>query len=145
MASCPVACGYINGCRECNIPDAIEASGQTHFEGDSCPGGHIQHPGSARFHAILEELGELHNKKQKDYGTDTDPFANVRGSEEWGIEPWVGALLRATDKIRRLQKYAKVGELANEAVEDSFRDLAVYAVIALVLFEEAKLSEEEDV
>jgi len=99
-----------------------------------------RHPDSARFHAILGELGALHDKKSRDYGTDTDPFANVRGSEDWGIAPWVGALLRATDKMRRLQKYAKVGELANEAVEDSFRDLAVYAVIALVLFEKAKIT-----
>ncbi|KKL13159.1 hypothetical protein LCGC14_2528550 [marine sediment metagenome] len=83
-------------------------------------------------------------KGQYDFGTYTliidhvqgDPFANVRGSEEWGVEPWVGALIRATDKIRRLQKFARVGKLANEAVEDSFRDLAVYAIIALVLYEE---------
>lgn len=96
------------------------------------------HPGSARFHEILGELGALHDVKGADYGTEKDPFANVRGSEEWGVEPWVGALIRATDKVRRLQKYARVGKLANEAVEDSFRDLAVYAVIALVLFEEVR-------
>ena len=94
--------------------------------------------GSQRFHDILQELGELHDKKQQDYGTDADPFANVRGSLDWGITPWIGALLRATDKMRRLQKFAQVGELANEAVEDSFRDLAVYAVIGLVLFEEER-------
>ena len=94
------------------------------------------HPGSARFHTILNELGALHDRKQQDYGVEGDPFANVRGSEEWGVEPWVGALIRATDKIRRLQKFARVGKLANEAVEDSFRDLAVYAIIALVLYEE---------
>lgn len=100
--------------------------------------GPIPHPGSARFHEILRELGALHDQKQQDYGVEGDPFANVRGSKEWGVEPWVGALIRATDKVRRLQKYARVGKLANEAVEDSFRDLAVYAVIALVLFEEVK-------
>jgi hypothetical protein len=87
-------------------------------------------------------LGELHDKKQRDYGTDTDPFANVRGSEEWGVTSWVGALFRATDKLRRLQKFAREGKLANEAVEDSFRDLAVYTIIALVLFEETQVPEE---
>ena len=101
----------------------------------------IRHPLSARFHEILGELGALHDQKQRDYGTDTDPFANIRGSEEWGIASWVGALVRATDKIKRLQKFARVGKLANEAVEDSFRDLAVYAVIAIVLFEEAKITQ----
>ena len=97
--------------------------------------------GSARFHEILRELGELHDLKQQDYGTEEDPFANVRGSSEWGIVPWQGAMIRATDKVKRLQKYARVGKLANESVEDGFRDLAVYAIIALVLFEETK---EED-
>lgn len=99
----------------------------------------MRHLGSARFHEILRELGELHDKKQQDYGTEDAPFANVQGSREWGVEPWVGAMIRATDKLRRLQKFARCGELANEAVEDSFRDLAVYAVIALVLYEEGKV------
>ena len=98
--------------------------------------GNQRHPASARFHAILGELAELHNRKQQDYGTDTDPFANVRGSSEWGIEPWVGAMVRATDKVRRLQSFLKHGKLRNESVDDSLRDLAVYAIIALVLFEE---------
>ena len=97
-----------------------------------------------RFHAILKELGELSDQKQLDYGTDSDPFANIRGSEEWGIAPWIGALVRATDKLKRLQKYVRVGWLANEAVEDSFRDLAVYAIIGLVLYEEAERSLGDD-
>jgi len=98
----------------------------------------VVHPSSIRFHEILDELGGLHDKKQQDYGTPDDPFANVRGSQDWGISPWVGALVRASDKFKRLQKFARVGELANEAVEDSFRDLAVYAVIGLVLYEEQR-------
>ena len=93
---------------------------------------------SSRFHDILKELGDLHDKKQQDYGTANDPFANVRGSLAWGIPPWVGAMVRATDKLKRLQKFAQVGSLANEAVEDSFRDLAVYAIIGLVLYEEER-------
>jgi hypothetical protein len=118
--------------------------GLTHFVDDDCPGGHAKNggrAGSARFHAILRELGALHDRKQRDYGTDEDPFANVRASSEWGVPAWIGTLIRATDKLRRLQKYARVGKLANEAVEDSFRDLAVYTVIGLVLYEEIKQEE----
>lgn len=96
-----------------------------------------RHPGSARFHEILAELGALHDKKQADYGSDTDPFANVRASGEWGIQPWVGALLRLNDKVKRLQQFARKGMLANESAEDSFRDIAVYAIIGLVLYEQA--------
>src|SRR3990172_3802651 len=104
--------------------------------GGANPGNRPLHPASQRFHEILRELGALHNKKQADYGTDTDPFANVRGSTEWGVPAWVGALVRANDKIKRLQSFARKGVLANESVQDSLRDLAVYAVISLVLYEQ---------
>ena len=94
------------------------------------------HPLSERFHELLKEAGALHDVKQRDYGLDSDPFANVRGSSSWGMPSWVGAMVRATDKIRRLQTFARKGELANESVEDAFMDLAVYAIIGRVLFEE---------
>lgn len=94
--------------------------------------------GDPRFHGLLAKIGALHDRKQADYGRSNDPFANVRGSSDWGIAPWIGAMVRANDKIRRLQKYAKEGGLANEAAEDSFLDLAVYALIAYVLHSEGK-------
>lgn len=92
--------------------------------------------GDPRFHAILKEMGELHDKKQADYGQKGDPFANIRSSSNWGVPPWIGAMVRLNDKIQRLQAFAKNGTLANEGVEDSLIDLANYAVIALVLFRE---------
>lgn len=94
-------------------------------------------PGDPRFHAALARLGELHDRKQADYGQEGDPFANVRGSEEWGIPGWIGAMVRANDKVRRLQTFAKRGTLANEGVVDSFEDLAVYAIIGKILYEES--------
>lgn len=99
---------------------------------------HVLRQGDPRFHALLKQIGELHDQKQSDYGRDQDPFANVRASEEWGVTPWVGALIRATDKIRRLQTYANKGSLVNEGVEDSLMDLAVYALISLILFRETR-------
>ena len=98
-----------------------------------------RHPSSQRFHAILTELGDLHDAKQRDYGRGNDPFYNVRTTEEWGQPGWVGALIRGTDKLRRLQKVATGGTLTNESAIDSFKDLAVYAIIGLVLYEESIL------
>jgi len=96
-----------------------------------------RHPSSQRFHDILKELGALHDRKQADYGTDEDPFNNVRaGARAWGIRPWIAAMLRATDKLHRLQTFAETGTLANESALDSFDDMAVFAVIARVMFEE---------
>lgn len=94
-------------------------------------------PGDPRLHALLREIGFLHDKKQEDYGTDEDPFANVRQSEQWGVPAWVGAMVRLNDKVKRLQAFAQKGSLANESAEDSMMDIAVYALIALILYREA--------
>ena len=96
----------------------------------------MRHPSSQRFHDLLKELGELHDRKQADYGLPHDPFYNVRSTEDWGAPAWVGAMIRASDKMRRLQTLARVGALANEPAEDSFKDIAVHTIIGLVLYQE---------
>jgi len=84
----------------------------------------------------LKSLGILHDRKQADYGRGDDPFANVRASAEWGVKPWLGAMIRLNDKVKRLQSLAANGQLLNESALDSFDDIAVYAVIARVLYEQ---------
>ena len=92
--------------------------------------------GDPRFDGLLTHLSRLHARKQHDYGGDTDPFANVRASKEFGTAPWVGALIRLNDKVNRLKRFAKRGSLANESAEDSMMDISVYALIALILYKE---------
>lgn len=89
-----------------------------------------------RFSKVIKQMEELHYKKQKDYGRTQDPFANVRASIDFGIPGWVGCMVRANDKMKRLQKFAQGDNLVNESVEDSFLDLAVYSIIGLILFQE---------
>lgn len=90
--------------------------------------------GNPEFEGVIDEVLAMHRKKGADYGTAEDFFANVSASKEWGIDPWVGAMMRANDKIVRLQAYAKGSTLQNEGVEDSLLDIATYSVIALCLF-----------
>ena len=97
---------------------------------------------SDRFHELLKELGTLHKKKGADYGKEDDPFSNVRSAKEWGIAPWVGAMIRLNDKVKRLQKLAQRGSLVNESARDSFLDIAGYALIAHVLYEQEEQSGE---
>lgn len=99
--------------------------------------------GDPRFHAKLQVIGDLHDKKQEDYGRETDPFANVRASEQFGIPGWLGSIMRANDKMVRIQKFALDGKLANESVKDAFMDLAVYSLIGLILFEEVEQGEKK--
>lgn len=96
------------------------------------------HPKSLEFYEALVSCAEMFYKKNKDYGTSADPLRNVNASKDLGIEPWLGSYLRLRDKIGRLDTYCKTGKLANEGVEDSLTDIAVYALICLILFREAK-------
>ena len=94
--------------------------------------------GHPEFLKVLDEIRAMHLRKGQDYGTKRDTFANVRSAEEFGLEAWKGAILRANDKMARLKAFCVNGKLANESVEDSLLDLANYAMIALVLFREGK-------
>lgn len=73
----------------------------------------------------------MHDRKSKDYGRENDPYYNIRGSEEFGIPSWIGAVLRSNDKMKRLQLVARGSGLANEGVEDSLLDMITYLTIAL--------------
>lgn len=94
--------------------------------------------GHPEYLKLLDELRELHLKKSADYGTGKDPFANCRSGAEFGVDPWVGVMIRANDKVQRIKAFLQNGNLKNESVEDSLLDLAAYTLIALVLFREEK-------
>lgn len=97
--------------------------------------------GHPMFSQVLKEMLEMHCRKGADYGTGEDIFANIRASEEFGIDGWKGSILRANDKMSRLKAFFLHGNLKNESVEDSLLDLANYAVIALCLYREKQDAE----
>ena len=90
------------------------------------------------FDAILQQLGEMHDKKQEDYGKDGDPYANLRAGEPYGVPAWVHASIMADHKSHRIQSFVTKGRLANEGVRDSLIDRCVYDIAALVLYDEAQ-------
>ncbi len=92
--------------------------------------------GDPRFHAELDRLRELHDKKQADYGRGADPLANLRASAELGIRPWIGAMVRMRDKFSRVCSFILNGKLKNESIQDSLDDIAVYAILTKILFNE---------
>jgi hypothetical protein len=90
----------------------------------------------ATFAEVCEQLDALQRKKGADYGSGVDPLANLRASAMFGIPPWMGAIVRLNDKINRISSFARKGSLENESVEDSLRDIAVYSIHALRLYQE---------
>ena len=97
------------------------------------------HPSSAAFMRALDEVRQMHLSKSRDYGSETDPLANIRnGAAFVGIEPWKGAMVRLSDKVTRLATFNRTGTLTHEGVEDTLLDLAAYSLLSLVLYREQR-------
>ena len=110
-----------------------------------CDGGRCQpkatlpHPSSRRFVELLGEMERLHRSKSADYGSESDPLANIRqGADFVNIEPWRGCMVRIADKVQRLRTYCRTGRLVHEGVRDTLLDLAAYSLLAIVLFDEGQ-------
>lgn len=95
----------------------------------------VINPDVARVLEIMDMMRATFMRKNADYGKDSDPFANLRMSAQWGVAPWKAAMVRADDKDSRLQNVANGVELKNEGAMDSFIDGATYRIIAAVLWE----------
>ena len=88
------------------------------------------------FDDALDELKMLHDAKNHDYATAENPYKNLEGVSRIGIEPWRGIVIRLMDKFERVEQYCTNGELAikSEGMEDTFKDIAVYSTLAMILF-----------
>lgn len=77
----------------------------------------------------------LMEKKNRDYGGNTDPFKNFRTRGELGI------LIRLEDKLARLDSFIQTGQLhvKDESVEDTIIDGINYLVLLHAYIKEQKL------
>lgn len=96
-------------------------------------------PGSKEFLSVLEELKTLHLKKTLDYGVDEDALSNIRSSADIVNMPaWAGCILRISDKMHRIKAFFRRGKVEFDGIEDTLKDIACYAAIALVLHRESE-------
>jgi hypothetical protein len=94
--------------------------------------------GSQKFLAVLNEIRELHLRKTLDYGSDEDALSNIRNSADViNVPAYAGCVVRMSDKMHRLRSFFRRGVVEFDGLEDTFLDLAAYAIIALVLYREA--------
>ena len=99
---------------------------------------------SERFFELLEDMKKTHNAKRHDYASVEDVFANFRTCEMAGIPAWKGCCVRIGDKFSRIMGFAKKEKLKvkDESIRDTLVDMANYALIALILYEEEKWEKE---
>ena len=92
------------------------------------------------FDAALIPIVQTNRKKRADYARDGDPFSSFRISSDLlglvGFGPVEAALFNITQKLSRLKSLRENGRMddpQNEAVADTYLDLAVYAVLLYAL------------
>lgn len=93
------------------------------------------HPG---FYELLDQMAELHSRKNHDYAGTSDPLKNLRACEQLNLKPFMGVMVRLQDKWSRLEEFVKSGQLMvkNESVIDTLMDNAVYSLLAILLYKE---------
>ncbi len=81
-----------------------------------------------RHHAVAEEIACLLDRKRQDYGT-----GNIRKFGSHGV------LVRVSDKVERLINLSKRDGSPNfESVDDTWKDIAGYAILALIELREGR-------
>ena len=102
--------------------------------------------GHPRFYKILEELAELHSRKNKQYATQSNPLANFKRTADLASKlikseiknkPLVMALMYMAKQVDGV--YEIVGESKTntpDSLKDKLMDIAIYSIIAIILSEE---------
>jgi len=96
--------------------------------------------GHPKFYELLEEIGRLHDMKNADYAKQGEPLSNFKECKDFGVVPSKGVLVRLSDKWCRVKQLAnkETPSVKSESIIDTLKDLAVYSLITIILYEEEK-------
>ncbi len=96
--------------------------------------------GHPDFYKLLDQMAELHSRKNHDYAGTSDPLKNLRACTRLELDPFIGVMVRLQDKWSRIEEFVKSKTLLvkNESVEDTLMDNAVYSLLAIILLREQK-------
>jgi len=85
-----------------------------------------------KFKKIASEIGDLYEKKNKDYG---DSFGQT--FDKLGL---LSAITRISDKYNRIVSLATSNDLQikSETIEDTLKDLAAYSIMTIIALDEHK-------
>lgn len=99
--------------------------------------------GHPQYYKLLEELAELHSKKNATYADDKNPLGNFYRSSKLAEKlykptnkPLAQAMALMAKQIDAV--YDIVGEDKTnlcETLEDKFKDIAVYSLLCIILLE----------
>lgn len=81
-----------------------------------------------KFANILEEMQELTNKKHSDYGDKT--------YNKYGLKMRFADIWRKFARLESLIWEGNPAKVSDESIRDTLIDLAVYSVMAIIVFDE---------
>lgn len=92
---------------------------------------------TTRFNQLLKEIQTLHEAKNSDYSSDKAKLECFMEAEQIGVPAFKGCFIRLGDKYKRAQQLIrkKQGEVSDEKIEDTMRDLAIYSLLFIELYE----------
>ena len=85
-----------------------------------------------KFDSLLIKMREMHNRKNKDYATNNDPYSNFKFAAAYADVPLykVYLVIEGIKTARQHELLGKGKKAQNESVNDTLLDKAVYATIA---------------
>lgn len=88
------------------------------------------------FEGALIRIAEMNRRKRADYAREDDIFSNFRFTAGlFGLAVEEAAMFNVAQKLARISTLrVKAEGPQNESVEDTYLDLAVYAVIAYAIY-----------
>lgn len=99
--------------------------------------------GHPRFYELLENLADLHDRKNANYAEDNNPLSNFEECEKFGVPAYVGTMVRMSDKWSRLTQLMKgKKDEVGESVKDTLLDLAVYSLLEIIIYEKYEKNKE---
>jgi hypothetical protein len=103
--------------------------------------------GHPMFHTLIEEIRELHERKNRQYATSDDPLGNFRRTGKIiakmlkpGLDPTLASCLafmsKQVDGVYEIFGEEKTDTV--DSLEDKLLDIAVYSIIAMILVRESR-------
>lgn len=83
------------------------------------------------FKVVVQELGNIYERKNHDYGSSFSRTFNEFGP--------VAAVVRMSDKMERLKTLCRGEALVNESLRDTAMDLANYAIMLVMELDKRKI------
>ena len=90
------------------------------------------------FKDLLHRMWEIRQAKRQDY--NAGGVNNFEMSKFMGVDPWMGIMIRISDKFSRCCSFARKGfnAVEDESIEDTLLDMANYCLLCILEYRKGK-------